>query len=278
MPKQNELFQSSLVPGKPGSGRLAMTNDELIARLNEPEWSDLECKKSEHGVSEDAYRSVSAFANTTGGTLVFGVKDSHGQLEVVGVSEPDKVQNDFLSALRTGDKLNRRISVKEERFEHDGKTLLVFHIPEALRSEKPVYLKGDIRQSYIRRGASDEQCTQTEIERFLRDAAAERYDSQAVGYDPNTCFDHHSLAWYRSRYESRPNNRSYAEASDSDFLFQLGLIRDTPQAANPPMRRFYSLAQTAICVASCPAQLPTVSVLVSSSAKIRLACAGWTVS
>jgi ATP-dependent DNA helicase RecG len=210
-----------------------MTKDEFIARLKKPEWSDLECKKSQHGISEDAYRTVSAFANTCGGMLVFGVKDSQGRLEIVGVSEPDKVQNDFLSALRTGDKLNRRITVKEERFEHDGKLLLVFHIPEALRSEKPVYLKGDIRQSYIRRGAGDEQCTQTEIERFLRDAAADRYDSQTVEYDPNTCFDHSSLAWYRSRYESRPNNRSYAGATDSEFLFQLGLIRETPQGRKP---------------------------------------------
>ena len=136
-----------------------MTKDELIVRLEKPEWHDLECKKSQHGVSEDAYRTVSAFANTTGGILVFGVKDSHGQLEIVGVSEPDKVQNDFLSVLRTGDKLYRSINVKEERFEHEGKTLLLFSIPESLRSEKPVYLRGDIRHSYIRRGAGDEQCT-----------------------------------------------------------------------------------------------------------------------
>jgi ATP-dependent DNA helicase RecG len=41
-------------------------------------------QKSQHGVSDDAYRTVSAFANTTGGMLVFGVKDSQGQLDIVG--------------------------------------------------------------------------------------------------------------------------------------------------------------------------------------------------
>ncbi len=55
-----------------------MLKEELIANLKNSEWSDFECKKSQHGVSEDAYRTVSAFANTSGGTLVFGVKDSHG--------------------------------------------------------------------------------------------------------------------------------------------------------------------------------------------------------
>ena len=134
-----------------------MTKEELVARLKKPEWSDLECKRSRNGVSEDAYRTVSAFSNTEGGSLVFGVKDSEGKLEIVGIDAPDKVQNDFLSALRTGDKLNRRINAEAERFEVENKILLVFHIPEALRSEKPVYLRGDIRQSYIRRGAGDEQ-------------------------------------------------------------------------------------------------------------------------
>ena len=53
-----------------------MTKEELVARLKKPEWSDLECKRSRNGVSEDAYRTVSAFSNTEGGSLVFGVKDS----------------------------------------------------------------------------------------------------------------------------------------------------------------------------------------------------------
>ena len=51
------------------------------------------------------------------------------------------------------------------------RTLLVFHIPEAERKEKPIYLKNDIRESFIRRGAGDERCTKVEIERFLRDAS-----------------------------------------------------------------------------------------------------------
>lgn len=115
--------------------------------------------------------------------LIFGVQDRHGVLEIVGVQKSDKVQNDFLSALRTGDKLNHIIHVKEERFDLDGKTILVFYIPESRRSEKPVYLKGDIRLSYIRRGAGDEKCTPSEIERFLRDAAAERFDSITMERD-----------------------------------------------------------------------------------------------
>ena len=98
-------------------------------------------------------KTVSAFSNTGGGWLVFGVRDGAGGFEIVGVLEVDKVQNDFLGVLRSGQKLNRVIAANERLIEEDGKALLVFHIPEARRQDKPVYLNGDIRRSFFRRGA-----------------------------------------------------------------------------------------------------------------------------
>ena len=47
-----------------------MNQDELLARLNGIEWNDFECKKAQRAVPEDAYKTVSAFANTAGGWLV----------------------------------------------------------------------------------------------------------------------------------------------------------------------------------------------------------------
>jgi len=122
-----------------------MVKDELIARLKRCEWNDVEFKRAQRDVPNDAYTTVSAFSNTAGGWLVFGVKDTNGQLEIVGVIEVDKVQNDFLSCLRTTDKLNCLIDAQEDMVEHDGKTLLVFYVPEACRHDKPVYLNRDIR-------------------------------------------------------------------------------------------------------------------------------------
>ena len=171
-----------------------MNKKELIERLQKHEWNDFECKKAQRGVSEDAYKTVSAFANTSGGYLVFGVKDEGGRLDIVGVLDVDKVQNDFLSSLRSG-KLNRAIAVHEDKIEHEGKTLLTFYVPESSRNEKPVYLKGDIRQSYIRRGAGDEQCSGNEIERFLRDSATIRYDSEIAENVPaESFFDEKTLS------------------------------------------------------------------------------------
>ena len=102
-----------------------MNRNELINRLGKFEWSDIEFKEARNRAPRSAYETVSAFANTAGGWLVFGVRDDGGVFEIVGVIEVDKVQGEFLSTLRSGGKINRRIAVREDMLETDGKTLLV---------------------------------------------------------------------------------------------------------------------------------------------------------
>jgi len=201
-----------------------MNQDELLARLNGFEWNDFECKRAQRGVPEDAYKTVSAFANTAGGWLVFGVSERDGELEITGVEEPDKVQNDFLAALRGGQKLNRVIAVEPWKFEIDGKHIFAFHVPESSRADKPVYLKGDPRQSYIRRGAGDEQCTPSELERFLRDAAQDRYDGMALPDIPvDRCFDLETVKWYQAQFARR--NPEHPEIPDPiEFLLNWNFI------------------------------------------------------
>ena len=174
-----------------------MTRGDLIERLSKYEWSDVEFKEARDAAPRSAYETVSAFANTSGGWLVFGVRDRGGTLDVVGVMQVDKVQNEFLSTLRSRQKINRAIGVAADAVETDDMTLLVFHIPESPRGDKPVYLDGDTRRSYIRRDTGDERCTPEEIERFLRDASQDRYDGEPLELDPEEFFDPESVRWYR---------------------------------------------------------------------------------
>ena len=209
-----------------------MEKTELIERLKGYEWNDIEFKKAQGGVPDSAYETVSAFSNTEGGWLVFGVRDGAGGFEIVGVLNVDKVQNDFLSVLRSGQKLNRVIRVDGRLIEDDGKVLLVFHVPEARRQNKPIYLGGDIRKSYIRRGAGDERCTQTEIERLLRDAADERHDAQTMDLDPEHCFDDKSLRWYRKLFDDR--NPGHDETlSHLEFLHHWGFVIEAGDRLRP---------------------------------------------
>jgi len=201
-----------------------MNQEELLAILSAHEWRDIEFKKAQIDVPRDAYETVSAFANTDGGHLVFGVSKNGKNFEVVGVLNVDKVQNDFITSLRQHDKINVVINVQEELCTHDGLDLLIFYVPEVSRSEKPVFLNGDIRRSFVRRGGCDIRCSDNERDRFLLDAAVERYDGHPIDLDIATAFDPESIKWYRVVYEGRPGNRSYATFSDLDFLSEMGLL------------------------------------------------------
>ena len=201
-----------------------MTQNELIELLNAHEWRDVEFKEAQRAVPRNAYKTVSAFANTEGGHLVFGVKKSGQDIEIVGVIDVDKVQNEFLTALRQPDKISVKVGVQEELHRYDNSDLLVFYVPEVHRSHKPVFLNGDIRRSYVRSGGSDIRCSNNERNRFLMDAATERYDGQTVDIDLSKAFDLESIKLYRGIYEGRPGNRPYATLSDTDFLNEIGLL------------------------------------------------------
>lgn len=201
-----------------------MTQDELIELLNAHEWRDVEFKEAQRDVPRNAYETVSAFANTEGGHLVFGVRKSGQEFEVVGVLDVDKVQNDFLTTLRQPDKISVVVGVREQLHKYEEADLLIFYVPEVHRSEKPVHLNRDIRRSFVRSGGCDIRCSDNERNRFLIDAASERYDCHSVDFDLNSAFDLDSIKWYRAVYEGRPGNRSYATLGDIDFLNEMGLL------------------------------------------------------
>lgn len=206
-----------------------MNQDELIKLLSAHEWNDVEFKEAQQAVPKNAYETVSAFANTAGGHLVFGVRKDGTRFEVVGVLDVDKVQNEFVSTLRQQEKISLIINVEEHLHNIDGNDLLIFYVPEATRADKPVYLNKDIRKAFIRKGGADVRCSPEEIQRLINDASADRYDGHTIEFDLQSCFDTASISWYRNVYERKPGNRSYADRNDIEFLFELGLIRETPQ-------------------------------------------------
>lgn len=201
-----------------------MNRDELLARLRGFEWRDLEVKQAQKGVPTGVYETVSAFANTSGGHVVLGVKEANKNFEVVGVIEVDKVQNEFLTGLRSPDTISYAVDVRESFVDDEGRTVLVFFIPEAPRQAKPVHLKRNVSLSYVRKGACDHKCTPEEIGRFLRNAGQARFDGQLVDRPLSSCFDESSLRWYRDRFRDRNGGATANELTDTQFLEHWGLV------------------------------------------------------
>ena len=95
---------------------LKMNKAELIEKLEDIEWEDFEVKEAKSEVPKNSWSTVSAFSNTAGGWLVFGVNKTGKSYKITGVSNPEKIEQDFTTALRNGTKFNKKIIVKSKKY------------------------------------------------------------------------------------------------------------------------------------------------------------------
>ncbi|MCH1984716.1 RNA-binding domain-containing protein [Achromobacter xylosoxidans] len=200
-----------------------MTRDELLARLQSIEWSDIEFKEAAWAAPKDALETVSAFANTAGGYLVFGVKQANGTFVITGVTDADAVQNTFLGWVHDQNKISVFLPIDGTAHTLAEGTVLAFHVPEAKRNEKPVFIDRATHKAFIRRGGRDDTCTKDELLRFIRDASNTRYDAEPLDVDTSRCFDETSVHWYRTRFAASNPGKDTA-SDDATFLRQWGFL------------------------------------------------------
>jgi len=65
-------------------------------------------KEAQNKMPNNVWETVSAFSNTSGGWIVFGVKQKGKRFEVQGVENGEKTESDFLNILRNGQKFNTK--------------------------------------------------------------------------------------------------------------------------------------------------------------------------
>ena len=199
-----------------------MTKSELISKLGDLEWEDFEVKEAKAEVPKSSWETVSAFANSSGGWLVFGVKQSGKTFEIQGVTNPEKIEQDFLNTIR-GDKFNVPIPSKQAKYTIDEKTILAFYIP--VSNKKPVYYNTQAN-TYIRRGSSDQKATKEEIDVLYRDQTFGTKTSEIAQGTSRSDLNESSLKRYRD-YLSRFNPEvSYNRYEEEEFLTKLRIIEN----------------------------------------------------
>jgi ATP-dependent DNA helicase RecG len=130
---------------------------DLQKWISEWESPGLEFKLS---VQKDAGDTISAFANTYGGTLIFGV-DSRTR-EPKGVNDPDKESLHLREIL---DNCKPKPVTEQHFIRHEGKTTIALTVEAFPYSQNPCFY-GDF--CFIRQGTSNVKMRGDELIRFLK--------------------------------------------------------------------------------------------------------------
>lgn len=194
-----------------------------MQRLTDIEWDDFECKTAENRLPDNVWETVSAFSNTSGGWVVFGIKQSGKKFEVQGVNNGEKTESDFLNTLRGGQKFNVRLSAKGVKYNFDGKLVLAFFVPSSMM--KPIYFNNPIN-TFIRTGSGDRRATETEVMAMMRDQAFGCKSELVVEGTSLKDLNKGSLETYRNHIRNDNPTFPYKDLPDDQFCDKVGISKE----------------------------------------------------
>ena len=143
----------------------------------------IEAKKSLGGLPHSIWETYSAFANTFGGIILLGVEEHKDKsFHPINLPNPQKLIEEFFYILNNTDKVSKNLLSDEDVniITVDGKNIIAIEIPRAKRNDRPIFIGGNISESYRRNGEGDYKCTKEEISSMIRDASIETYDMQVL--------------------------------------------------------------------------------------------------
>ncbi|MDR1918234.1 MAG: putative DNA binding domain-containing protein [Tannerellaceae bacterium] len=200
-----------------------MNKKALLQRLSDIEWDDFEVKKASVELPKNVWETVSAFSNTSGGWLILGVEQEGNRFEVSGVGNPEKMEQDLVTVLRSQNKFNVLINPECRKYEIDGKTVLGFYIPSAER--KPVYFN-TLQNTFIRKASGDHRATSYDINTLLREQSFGTMSAKAVEGTSVASFSKASYRSFRDYLKRMVPELSYNTLDDDTFNQKLQLVKD----------------------------------------------------
>lgn len=135
-----------------------MTPEEFERLINQREGETLDFKQ-EMPSSSDLTKLVTAFYNTRGGPIVFGVED--GTRRLVGVPNPQGIEEGVVNILHARCSLDVMPTI--EFVPYQGMEFVVVKCPQGAR--KPYLVSGETRP-YVRVGSSNREAQDEEIRRL----------------------------------------------------------------------------------------------------------------
>jgi ATP-dependent DNA helicase RecG len=170
-----------------GSGLLTprgtMKAEELEERIRGGENLTTEFKAASIHPDQLA-ASLVAFANTSGGEIIFGVGDRG---EILGVSDTDEIGKLMDAVSRTN--CIPPLTIVQEIVVVDGKRLLVVHVPQG--NERPYSTNRGVH--YVRTFSGKRQASRDELLRIFQASQSLLYEEQLIERADLTAIDYHYL-------------------------------------------------------------------------------------
>lgn len=191
-----------------------------------------EFKKAKNGVPDDMWSTVSAFANTDGGSIFLGYTEIKKDGKVIaykptGVINSATMVKSILDTANNPRKLYPNVifenNVEVQQFKDNIETIKIY-IPRMPFKDRPVYIKGDIKNVYKRVGTGDQLANDSDIKAMLRDAAG---DDSLATLDNFNLSDLNliDLQNYKALYADENDDMDVISKDNSLFLKEIDLIR-----------------------------------------------------
>ncbi len=163
-------------------------------------------------------KSVSAFANGVGGTLIFGVSNDN---EVRGLLDAEKDAEIISEQIKTRLDPIPEFHLSFFRTE-DNKTLILLNIRQG--EETPYYYLADgVMEAYVRLGNESVKADATELKRLVLRGKNSSYDALATTYSVSD----YSFSKLRERYKAWTR-----ESLEDKELVSFGLVDDKGKLTN----------------------------------------------
>ncbi len=197
----------------------------------ESESDEVEYKLAEGGFPDEFWKTYSAFANSKGGIIVFGVKERKNDFIFEGIpaNKIGTYKKAFWDNANNPQKISLNLLSDTDLidFTFEGKHFLAFRVPAAMRVQRPVYITTNpFDNTYKRNYEGDYKCTREEVRRMLADAdLTVQPDSRILdGYSMDD-FDLNSIRQYKQLFASTHSGHPWLLLDDLGFLSKLGAFR-----------------------------------------------------
>lgn len=211
-----------------------MNVQELVNTLRAHASEDMrvEVKAASGGLPSSARETISAFANTHGGTIILGLHDvTFAPVEIDALRLRDGLAgiaaDDFTPPVRG------EVSIELVDGNH---RVVVMQVPELSPDQKPCYVTNRSRYggSYIRVEEGDRRLTAYEIDRLLENRTQPVHDQEIVLDATLDDLDPDLLTSLLTRVRSR-GARAFADLDDTECLRRLNVIRMVDQRPHPTL-------------------------------------------